>query len=374
GTPRIVKHDGIAGLRFDDEAATVNALVPRLKAGGADAIVVLIHQGGATGGWYDDQACPNLGGEIVPIVNALDPAVDVVVSGHTHTAYANCYLTAADGRKRILVTQAGSYGHFVSAIDIRFDTASHAIAGIDAHNLPVVNAAPADPSLAALYPALPADAAQAQRVARYDRLAAPVAGRTVGTLGADLLRAEDAAGESALGDVVADAQLAATAPAKSGGAVAALAHPGGIRGDLAAGTVTYGALYNVQPFGDALVVMSLSGAQLKQVLEEQWSGRRPTMLQVSTGMHYAWDATRPAGDRVTAISIGGAAVDMADTAPRYRIEVNDYIAEGGDGFTALAGGTQRVVGPRDIDALAGYLAAHANLAAPAAGRISCSGC
>jgi 5'-nucleotidase len=373
-TPSIVKADGIAGLRFGDEAAAVNALVPRLKALGASAIVVLIHQGGATSGSFDDQSCPNLGGAIVPIVEALDPAVDVVISGHTHTAYVNCSLPAADGRKRILVSQAGSYGHFVTALDLHFDAAApQALAGIDAHNLPVVNQAPTEPALAALYPALPAEPAQAALVAVYNRRAAPVVGRQVGQLAGELARAPDPAGESALGDVIADAQLAATA--KAGGAVAALVHPGGIRGDLPAGTINFGQLFNVQPFGDLLVVISLSGAQIKQVLEEQWQGRRsPSVLQVSAGFHYAWDAHRPEGDRVTALSIGGAPVDLSDRRPRYRIEVNDFIAAGGDGFAAFAGGIDRFSGPRDTEALAAYLGAHPGLSAPAPDRISCSGC
>ena len=369
GTPAIVSPSGIAGLAFLDEASTVNRLVPTLRKRGADAIVVLIHQGATTTGLHDDASCPGLGGDLLPIVSAFDPAIDLVISGHTHQAY-RCRALARDGRTAIPITSAGSYGRFLSEIDLRFaPQGSGRPLSISVRNLPVVNDRAPSP-LPAVYPSLAPDAAQRALIDTYDALAAPLTHRVVGHIAADITRTPNAAGESALGDLIADAQLAQTAGDGAGGAVIALMNSGGIRADLIAaqisggepiGDITYGEAFNVQPFHNALVTMTLSGRQLKAVLEQQWLDQAmPRLLQVSQGFSYRYDERAPAGSKVIAESmmLNGLPV-RADAS--YRVTVNDYLADGGDRFPALREGSDRLTGALDIEALTAYLAAHSPL-------------
>jgi len=330
-TPQIVMPAGVAGLEFRDEAATVNALVPELRRQGIEAIVVLIHEGGFPAGGHGD--CPGLSGPIVPIVRQLDPAVDLVISGHTHRAYV-CRI---DGR---LVTSADKYGTLLGEIDLLLDRASGDVREANARNVVVRTDVFAK------------DEAQTRLIEAYERLSAPLARRVVGRLAAPLLRDEGPAGESALGQVVADAQLAATADA---GAQLALMNPGGLRAALtgdAQGTVRYEDLFAAQPFSNALVTITLTGAQLRQVLEQQWAGQaRPRLLQVSRGLSYAWDAARPVGQRIVP---GSLQLHGHTIAPeqRLRVTVNAYLAAGGDNFKALAeNGADAQTGIMDIDAL-----------------------
>lgn len=333
-TPRIVRPTGVAGLEFRDEAATVNALVPELRAQGIAAIVVLIHEGGFPAGGPDE--CPALSGPVVPIVQALDRAVDVVISGHTHRAY-NCRI---DGR---LVTSADRYGTVLSEIDLLLDRTSGDVTEARAHNVIVRTDRFAK------------DAAMGELIAAWERLAAPLAQRVVGRLAAPLGREPNEAGESPLGRVVADAQLAATAEA---GAQLALTNPGGLRTGLsgaADGSLRYEDLFAAQPFSNQLVTLTLTGAQLQQALEQQWLGQaRPRVLQVSRGFGYAWDASQPAGRRIVP---GSLRLNGQSIAPeqRLRVTVNDYLASGGDNFSAFReNGTEAQTGVMDVDALEQY--------------------
>lgn len=340
GTAGIVSPAGIAGLEFRDEAETVNALVPQLKARGVEAIVVLIHEGGEPSGNYNE--CPGISGPIVDIVKKFDPAVDVVISGHTHRAYV-CDI---DGR---LVTSADKYGTLVTAIDLKLDRTTRDVVGARADNIIVANGTLArDPDQTALIEA-------------YDRLAAPIANRPAGSVTQTLSRVPNAAGESALGDVIADAQLAATRDAVNGSAVIALTNPGGIRTDIVPkenGAVSYGELFASQPFRNRLVTMTLTGRQLKELLEQQWlDPKRPRILQVSNGFSYTWDAARPFGERVMAetMTLGGRPIEPGTG---YRVTLNDYLAVGGDGFTVAKQGTSVQYGNYDADALFAFFRAH----------------
>lgn len=333
-TPRIVRPSGVAGLAFRDEAQTVNALVPELRAQGIEAIVVLLHEGGFPAGGPDE--CPALSGPVVPIVQALDRAVDVVISGHTHRAY-NCRI---DGR---LVTSADRYGTVLSEIDLVLDRASGDVREARAHNVILSHERFAK------------DAAIGELVAAWERLSAPLARRIVGRLGAPLAREPNEAGESPLGQVVADAQLAASAEA---GAMIALTNPGGLRTGLtgdAEGRVRYEDLFAAQPFSNQLVTLTLTGAQLQQALEQQWLGQaRPRVLQVSRGFSYAWDAARPAGQRIVpgSLSLHGRPIEPAQ---RLRVTVNDYLASGGDNFSAFReNGTEAQTGVMDVEALESF--------------------
>lgn len=373
GTPNIVTPSGVAGLRFADEAASANALVAGLRRQGAETIVVLIHEGAVTTGLYNDQSCPGLSGDILPIVDRLDPAIDVVVSGHTHSAY----ICRRNGR---LLTSAGAFGRIVTDIDLSIDRNTGDVLSSTARNIAIVNDSLPNPAPAA-YPTLVRDPAETALVTRYNNLVAPLANRVVGRITADITRTATAAGESALGDVIADAQLAATAPAQFGGAVAALMNPGGIRSDLLfaqisggeqPGEVTYGESFTVQPFGNSLTTMSLTGAQLKTVLEQQFDN--PTVgqsriLQVSNGFSYSYDNALPTGSKVLAGSmvINGAVVDPAQV---YRITVNSFLATGGDRFFELNNGSNRLGGAVDIDAQTDYFTANNPVAPGPRNRIT----
>lgn len=339
-TAGIVSPSGIAGLEFRDEAETVNALVPQLKARGVEAIVVLIHQGGEPSGDYNE--CPAITGPIVDIVKKFDRAVDVVVSGHTHRAYV-CDI---DGR---LVTSGDKYGTLVTAIDLKLDPATRDIVSARAENVIVANASLAkDPEQTALIDA-------------YDKLSAPIANRPAGSVTQALSRVPNDAGESALGDVIADAQLAATRDVKDGGAVIALTNPGGIRTDIVPkenGAVSYGELFASQPFRNRLVTMTLTGRQLKDILEQQWlDPKRPRILQVSNGFSYTWDASKALGERIVAdkMTLNGRPVEPT---ANYRVTLNDYLAVGGDGFTIAKQGASPQYGNYDADALFAFFRAH----------------
>ena len=352
-TPGIVSKSGIAGLRFDDEADTVNALVPELRARGVKAIVVLIHQGATTSGAYNDQACPDMKGDIINIVERFDMAVDLVVTAHTHQAYL-CHVNG------IAVTSAGSYGRFLSEIDLDIDRHTHDVVKSRADNVLIDTEK------------FPADAKVAALVSGYAQLAAPRTQRVVGHIKSELAASANAAGESALGNVIADAQLAAT---RAAGAQLAFMNPGGIRAPLLFkspdGGVSFGDLFTVQPFGNTLVTMTLTGVQIHRLLEQQFApaaGERVRVLQVSQGFTYAWNALRPVGSRVVAGSIflNGEAL-RADQA--YRVTINSFIADGGDSFTLLSQGLDREGGMLDVDALEAYLHVNSPLETPRLGRI-----
>jgi 5'-nucleotidase len=336
GTPNIVSPDGVADLEFHDEADTVNALVPELKARGVEAIVVLIHEGGVPTGDYNE--CPGISGPIVDIVKKFDRAVDIVISGHTHQAYV-CDI---DGR---LVTSGDKYGTLVTTIDVKLDPATHDVISAKADNVIVRNGTLAkDPDQTALLDS-------------YDKLAAPIANRRAGSVTETLSRVPNETGESVLGDIIADAQLAATRTDKDGGAVIALTNPGGIRTDIAKredGAVSYGDVFASQPFRNQLVTLTLTGAQIKDMLEQQWlDPKRPRVLQISKGFGYTWDNAKPYGEHVIAdsLSLNGARIEPSQT---YRVTVNNYLSVGGDGFTVLKDGKALLTGGYDADALDAY--------------------
>jgi 5'-nucleotidase len=351
GTSGIISPASSAGLEFHDEAETVNALVPELKARGIEAIVVLIHEGGYPTGNYNE--CPAISGAIVDIVKKFDRAVDLVISGHTHQPYV-CNI---DGR---LVTSADKYGTLVTAIDVTLDTASRDIVSARADNVIVrSNTLAKDPGQTAL-------------IAAYDKLAAPIGNRRAGSITATLSRVPNSAGESPLGDIVADAQLAATMSASTGGSVVAFTNPGGLRADIAAkgdGLVTYADVFASQPFRNQLVTLTLTGNQIKTMLEQQWlDPKRPRILQVSRGFSYAWDDSKPFGERVIAssMSLNGETVDPVKS---YRVTVNNYLSTGGDGFAALTEGVAQQFGLYDADALYAYFQANSPISPAPADRI-----
>lgn len=353
-TQTLVTPAGVGGLRFTDEATTANVLVPTLKAQGADVIVLLFHQGGRVPDVYRERGCDGLSGDLLPILDKLDPAISVVVSGHTHHAYA-CQLQAGGAQR--LVTSAGKNGFLVTDIRLTYDPQAHRLLQATAENVPVTGDK-GDPAIAAL-------------VNRYAAAARPAAERRVGRLAGPVLKdAED--GESPAAALIADAQLAATRSAERGGAQLSFINASGVRTDLkpqADGTVTYGDIFALQPFGNNLVVKTLTGAQLKALLEQQFKvengkARVGGLLVPSAGFTFTYDLTRAEGQRITAATLNGRPLDPTG---RYRVTVNNFLASGGDGFSVLAQGTEAFDAGLDLDALEAWLST--NPAVPKTGRV-----
>ena len=330
-TPSVVTPSGIAGLTFGDEADAVNAAVPKLRQAGADAIVVLIHQGGAQAPGSPPGECRGLTGPLVDIAQRFR-GVDVIVSGHTHQTYVCSDLGGA------LTTSAGAFGRFLTRIELDLDPVQHRVLARKATQVAVMHDIAPDARAKAIVDRAVADAA-------------PLAGKRVGRLAVGLSRKASEAGESSLGSVVADAHLAVT---RKSGAAIAFTNSGGLRADLPAGDVTYAQAFAAQPFGNTLVTFTLTGAQLTAALEQQWLGSRPKILQPSASVSYAWSVSAAPGSRVIPGSLKMDGRPLASDA-RVRLTVNSFLAAGGDGFTVFAEGTDRVVGPPDLEALVEYL-------------------
>jgi 5'-nucleotidase len=394
GTPNIVTPTGVAGLTFKDEADTVNALVPKLRALGVEAIVVLLHQGGFGGGNSDINGCVGdlAGSDLAAIVSRLNNAVDLVISGHTHAAY-NCSANTVDngstprptglpnsvGRK-IPVTSASAFGRVLTEVDVTIDPATRDITAVSPVNR-LVNRNDADATAW-----VAANPEVKDIVAQYKTASSPLANQVIATITAALSNGANTAGEMAAGDLIADAQLQATQPAALGGAVMAFMNAGGVRNPgfvNTAGTypynVTYGDAFTVQPFGNSLVTMTLTTQQIKDVLEQQFALCNTTqtsnrIMQISNGLSYKWSASGSCGTRITDVSftptdltvyppvVTGPAEQLViagvvqNPGKTYRVTVNNFMATGGDGFAVLTGGTGVLGGAQDIDALVAYLA------------------
>lgn len=325
-TPSVVTASGIAGLTFMDEAASINQAALDARAQGATAFVVLIHEGGSTPEPFDQPECSQLKGPIVGISRKLDPAIRLIVSGHTHRGF-QCKV---DGRT---ITQAQMGGHVLSRIRLSVDPASGSVRDVAVRNVPV---------LAGQYPADPTVSAYLESVKSHSKaaLARPVARVAMRSTA----RKMNAAGESPLGDLIADAVVEAT---RAQGVQIGFMNVGGMRSDFDVGdnlVATFGQAQVVLPFSNTLVVMDMTGAQIRGLLEQQFQRADPderrAMLQVSRGLQYRWDDTLPKGRKVVAgsIRIDGAPLDEAKT---YRVVANNFLAEGADGFPMFAQATNK---------------------------------
>ena len=345
------------GLRTLDEALAINAQVPALLEQGVDAIIAVVHQGGSTPESFDQRDCSRLDGPIVDIARRLDPRIRVVLSGHTHQGYL-CRVG------EVLVTQAGAYGRLATHLTLSLDPARDRLLGVRARNLLV------DPER---YAPTAEIAALQQAVERRSQ---DLLGRPLARLGASQVpQAFNGAGESPMGNLIADAQLAATAHL---GAQAALVNPGGIRAGLmlAPGQtrVDYGQVASVQPFNNSLTIVTLSGAQLRELLEQQWQKGTFRPLQPSASLSYRWDPAQPEGRHLVPGSLKIHGRPVADGA-RYRITVNNFMADGGDNLSVLTRAAERLdTGLNDLEALIEYLQARDRAGTPVghaqvAGRI-----
>ncbi len=368
-TPTIVTPTGVAGLSFLDEADAANRAVAKLRRKGVDTSILVIHQGGFQAGAAVQNGCAgNLAGtDIARIAEHLDPSIKVIVSAHTHAEY-NCSITTPDGTSR-LITSAGSFGRILTDITLTIDDRSGELVTASANNEIVRNSSnPRTSSADVPLLDLPKDERVAAVVKQYVDASAPLSNRVIGNVRADILNTANALGEMPSGDVIADAQLAATSPPALGGAQIALMNPGGIRGGSTfgflfapsgaeqPGQVTYGEAFTVQPFGNSLVTKTMTGDQIERVLEQQFPGcavpTAPRILQISAGFTYTQTAAAAAcADKVSGLALGGTAIDPAAT---YRVTMNNFLATGGDGFTVFNEGTDALGGAQDIDALIEY--------------------
>jgi 5'-nucleotidase len=369
-TPTIVVPAAVAGLEFTAEVAAINQYARMFKDEmGIQAIVVLLHDGAAAGPTIN--TCKTTDPFFSNVVMNLNPEVDVLITGHTHNAY-NCQVQVNPNYAPMIVTGAGYNGRYLTDIDLTIANSNKGqVIARSANNIPVetpyLSAVP-DPAMKAL-------------LDQYRTAIAPIANAIVGSITADINTSGSPAGESALGDVIADAQLEFTTPAANGGSVIAMTNPGGIRTNLvynqisggeAVGQVTYAEAFAVQPFSNLMVAMDLTGAQLKDVLEQQFVGcGQPAggqkILQVSAGFTYSWSASAACGSKISNMMLNGTPIAPATT---YRVTVNNFLAGGGDNFTKMTAGTNLYTSGVDLDAFVAYITAHTPVAPGPQNRIT----
>jgi 5'-nucleotidase len=391
-TPTIVTPTGVAGLTFEDEADAANRVVQSMKTVGnaedsPDTWVLVIHQGGFQSGAAVLNGCAgNLAGsDIEEIAKRLDPRIKVIISGHTHAEY-RCTITA--GGVTRLITSASSFGRVLTDVTLTINDKTGQLVAASAENNVIENALNVPPAVRVPDPSKEDPAVAAVRN-QYVTAAAPLANKVIGRIQGDLTRAGTAVGESALGDVIADAQFVATQPAALGGAQFAFMNPGGIRNDLfrntisggeAVGEVTFGEAFSVQPFGNSLVTKTMTGDMIRRLLQQQFqvggvpcnggtvtSGAR--VLQISSTFKYESAPNAPTcAEKIGRMWVNGVEVGPADS---FRLTMNNFLATGGDGFTVFNEGTNSLGGAQDIDALVEYFKAAepAGIAVPALNRI-----
>nr|WP_237437775.1 bifunctional metallophosphatase/5'-nucleotidase [Altericroceibacterium endophyticum] len=353
GTAELVVPGGVAGLTFEDEAETINRATTALDEAGADAIVVLIHQGILTDPKSQPNGCADAAGPLLPILPKLDSRVDVIISGHTHWQYI-CDWPSGDGSKEFLLTSAGFHGILATDINLSIDPQSGDVLSKSAENIAVRSPAFGDTPIEASLPPVAPRADVKEYVARYVDAAQAFEDRPAGHLSQTLEESDDYERGGALGRLIADAQLAAT---RENGAQIAFMNPGGVRAPLRPspdGALTFGQIFRTQPFGNVLVTMTLTGAQIRQVLEEQLADDRDEVqiLSPSAGFDFTFDRSRAEGQRIVSLSLMGAPLQPDQT---YRVTVSNFLAEGGDGFSGFKLGTDRQIGLSDLEALEAWL-------------------
>jgi 5'-nucleotidase len=389
GTPSIVSAAGISQVDFRDEVDTANALVPKLEKKGVKSIIVLLHEGVTPSDPTQYNACPGVTGPGLEIAQKLDPQIDAVVSGHTHQPY-NCVVQDPKGKPRLL-TSASSFGRIVTKLRFKINEKNGDILRYASFAKNIINANGSGEKQSKKVNNL---------ISTYKTLVAPIANKVIGHLDAanncsgvacitrtaDTAPAPAGGGDSPLGNLIADAQKADPTVQGTTPPVIALMNPGGIRADLvenAAGDVTYGAAFSVQPFNNFVVSMDLTGAQIKALLNEQWNGANEStasgnkILQVS-GLTYVWDksqAALPNTDALVTVEFDAdgdpttANVPLVD-AQVYRVVANNFLSDGGDNFGTFKSGTNKLVGGLDIDSLRIYLEGHDQYDATPTNRIS----
>ncbi|WP_116049587.1 bifunctional metallophosphatase/5'-nucleotidase [Amycolatopsis palatopharyngis] len=357
--PDVVTPEAIEGLEFGDEVEAIDRASRMLDRFGVKSQIVLLHEGDNTeGGGPND--CRITPGAAAQIAAKAAPQVDAFFTGHSHQQYS-CMIDDPAGNPRPVI-QGASFGRLLSVVDLTIDRRTRDVVReqTSAHNEIVTREVAPDADVVEL-------------IDRANEKAAPIANEPIGTITADLVRAGGESGESPLGSVIADAQLEAT---RTNDAQIAMTNPGGIRTDLVYessangegdGVVTYGEAFAVQPFSNIMQTITLTGEQLKRVLEQQWQAEATRILQISSTLNYTYSASAPIGSKVSEMTIEGTPVDPA---AEYRVSVNNFLAAGGDGFTELTNGTNLSGGPVDLDALIAYFGANPGIAPPPTDRIT----
>lgn len=364
-TPVLVAQAGIQGLEFQDEVTAANLAAKNLKKQGVKSIIVLLHEGGIQTGTFN--GCVGISGPIVDIAENLDPEIDLVVTGHTHQPYI-CNIPDPAGQPR-MVTSASSFGRVVTETWLTINTKSGQVKRelTTSTNHLVTRTVPKDPAITAI-------------ITKWNTISAPIANRVVGSVTQNITRSPNRNTESTLGNLIADAQLAATDDGPANAQIA-LMNPGGIRADLTfgqisggelPGQVTYGEAFAVQPFGNLLVTITMTGAQVEAVLEQQYvvgrpGGRDTLILGVSRGLTFDYSTTLAAGDRISNVRLNGVPLNPA---ANYQVTVNMFLADGGDGFTVFTQGTNRIGGGDDLAAFATYVGVNSPVSAPPDDRIN----
>ncbi|MDN3016350.1 5'-nucleotidase C-terminal domain-containing protein [Paenibacillus sp. BSR1-1] len=322
-TPTVVVPSGVAGIKFTDEVEAINRNVAELKKQGVKSIIVLAHNPGTSGPNGENPT-----GQLVDIANRVDDEVDIIFGGHNHA-----YMNATIDNK--LVVQSYSYGTAFSDVDIEIDPKTKDIVSKRAE------------IVTTFQEGIEPDPEIKQIIEGYEAKIAPIVNRVVGSTSVPLTALQNGNGESVLGDFIADAQRSAM------GTQFAFMNPGGIRADIDAGDITWGEVYTVQPFNNELVKMTMTGQQIRDLLEQQW-GAKTTMLQIS-GLTYSWDPNKPVGQRVVSIKLPDGTV--LDPNNPYTVTANIFLSGGGDGFTVFTKAQNKEVGPLDLDALVNYISA-----------------
>ena len=358
-TPSIVTAEGIKDLKFQDEVDAANRAARELKRRHVRAMVVLVHEGDQVKSGERPDECGVVPGAGTRIAQQADPEIDMVLSGHTHQQYL-CSVEDPAGNAR-LFSSGSSFGRVITEVNLKVNRRTGDIvrSSVNADNHVVTRDVPPDPATQTF-------------VQTWKDRVSTIADKPIGKITADLTRAPSAAGETALGDVIADGQLAGT---KDLGAQVALMNPGGVRTDLVHkasgsegdGVVTYGEAFAVQPFSNVMGVTSLTGAQIDALLEQQWTAAGEKILQPSANLRFTIDRGRAVGDRVSAITVDGTPVDPAAT---YKVAANNFLLGGGDGFSVFTEGKDQVLGPIDLDAFVAYFTAQGTISPPALNRIS----
>lgn len=346
GAPVIISPSGTRGLTFENEAVTINRIVKELQAKGIHNIGILLHEGATqTEPSKDDiNSCSGISGKAIDIVSQLDQEVDFVLSGHTHKYY-NCVIND------IPLVSGQSNGVILSQVLLSVDKQNKEIMDVKVNNILVDNQKyAADEKLTAL-------------IEEYQVKAEQVSSQVVGQLAEDLNKNLTTHGDSLLGRVIADGQLYVAAEPGQGDAQIAFINSGGIRAPLAGGEVTYNDIYTVQPFSNMVVTKTLTGQQLKNLLEQQWDRVRPQVMPVSTGFYYEWDDSQPAGSKVivSSMKLNGVPLDMNG---KYRVAANEFLAEGGSYFTEFSKGTDPVYSLVDNESIVKYFMDNSPISTP----------
>jgi 5'-nucleotidase len=326
-TENIVMPEAIEDIEFLDEIDSVNKSVKKLKRKGVETIVVLAHVPGE-----QNSETNEISGQIADLATGIDDSVDVIFGGHDHSGING----EVDNK---LIVETYSAGKAFSDVDLVINKRTGDVIEKEAEIVNnVQEGVEPDPTIKSI-------------IEKYELEVEPVVSQVIGVAAKDITKEQNESGESALGNLIADAQKVNMDTDFS------FLNPGGIRADLDAGEITWGELFTIQPFSNYLVKMTMTGSQIRELLNQQWQKSTTRMLQIS-GLSYTWDSTKEAGEKV--INIYDESGNELGEDTEYTITTNSFLASGGDGFSIFATISEQIYGPVDIDALVEYIESFEN--------------